>query len=80
MAKLQSFGEFANAKRTAAEIKLQEENAAKRNSSAETFKSLLSEYNVTSVQDLTEEQKVEFFFLYNHNLKTLSIRKKNFSS
>ena len=61
MAKLQSFGEFANAKRTAAEIKLQEENAAKRNSSAETFKSLLAEYNVTSVQDLTEEQKVEFF-------------------
>lgn len=61
MAKLQSFGEFANAKRTAAEIKLQEENSAKRNSSAETFKSLLAEYNVTSVQDLTEEQKVEFF-------------------
>ena len=61
MAKLQSFGEFASAKRNAAEIKLQEETTAKRNSSAETFKSLLAEYNVASVQDLTEEQKIEFF-------------------
>jgi len=61
MAKLQSFGEFASAKRNAAEIKLQEEITAKRNSSAESFKSLLADYNVTSVQDLTEEQKVEFF-------------------
>lgn len=61
MAKLQSFGEFASAKRNAAEIKLQEEITAKRNSSAESFKSLLADYNVTSVQDLTEEQKSEFF-------------------
>ena len=61
MEKLRSFKEFSTikAERTAAAI--QEEQDAKRNNEANTFKSLLSEYGVGAIKELSEEQRAEFF-------------------
>ena len=61
MKKLNTFEEFAkaNAKVTAAAV--QEEQDAKRSNEAEAFKSLLSEYGVAAIKELTEEQRTEFF-------------------
>lgn len=61
MNKLQDFNSFASAKRQEAQIKLEQEQDAKRTSSAETFKSLLAEYGVTDLNELDEEQKTTFF-------------------
>jgi hypothetical protein len=61
MNKLQDFNSFASARRQEAQIKLEQEQDAKRTSSAETFKSLLSEYGVTDLNELDEEQRVSFF-------------------
>lgn len=61
MNKLQDFNSFASTRRQEAQIKLEQEQDAKRTSSAETFKSLLSEYGVTDLNELDEEQRVSFF-------------------
>ena len=59
MEKLRSFKEFSTikAERTAAAI--QEEQDAKRNNEANTFKSLLSEYGVGPFKEVREEQSAE---------------------
>lgn len=61
MNKLQDFNSFATARRQQAELELEQSLDAKRSSSAETFKSLLSEYGVTDLNELDEEQRVSFF-------------------
>ena len=61
MAKLQSFSDFSTLRNTKTQIKLQEEIDAKRNSAADAFKSMLSDFDVTSIKDLTEDQRIEFF-------------------
>jgi preprotein translocase subunit SecD len=61
MNKLQDFNSFASARRQEVQIKLEQEQDAKRTSSAETFKSLLSEYGVTDLNELDEEQRKSFF-------------------
>ena len=49
------------AKTEADKIEVQEQNNGKRQNEAENFKSLLAEYDVTSVKELSEEQRSEFF-------------------
>lgn len=61
MNKLHSFQEFATQNAAKQQQAVQEEQDAKRAESANSFKSLLSEYGVTSPKELTEEQRSEFF-------------------
>jgi hypothetical protein len=61
MQKLNSFAEFSAAKAEINTAKLQEEQEAKRSKEAKTFTSLLSEYGVTAIKELDEDQKLEFF-------------------
>ena len=61
MAKLQSFSDFSTFRNTQAKIKLEEEKDTKRNVSAEAFKSMLSDFQVTSIKELDEDQRIEFF-------------------
>ena len=59
--KLQSFEDFANANTVAKAAKLEEEQSAKRDASADQFKSILSEFGATTIKDLTEEDRTKFF-------------------
>lgn len=59
--KLQSFEDFAAASKAAVEAKVQEEQKAARTESAYQFQTLLSEFGVTSVKDLNEEDRNKFF-------------------
>jgi hypothetical protein len=59
--KLQSFEDFSNAAAKAAKMKLEEEQKAARTESAYQFQTLLSEFGVTSVKDLNEEDRNKFF-------------------
>ena len=59
--KLQSFEDFANASAEAAKMKLEEEQKAARTESAYQFETLLSDFGVTSVKDLSEEDRNKFF-------------------
>ncbi len=59
--KLQSFEDFAAASKAAADAKIQEEQKAARTESAYQFQTLLSEFGVTSVKDLNEEDRNKFF-------------------
>ena len=61
MAKLQSFSDFSTFRNTQAKIKIEEEKDNKRNVSAEAFKSMLSDFQVTSIKELDEDQRIEFF-------------------
>ena len=59
--KLQSFEDFAAASKATAEAKIQEKQKAARTESAYKFETLLSEFGVTSVKDLNEEDRGKFF-------------------
>ena len=59
--KLQSFEEFSNASAKAAKVKLEEEQSAARNEAAYQFKTLLTEFGVTSIKDLNEEDRNSFY-------------------
>lgn len=61
MNRLQNFDSFAAARKQEVKVKLQQEQDAKRSSSAETYKSLLAEYGVTDLNELDEEQRTSFF-------------------
>lgn len=61
MQKLKSFDQFATEAKISQTRKLEEEKIAKRTNEAEAFKSLLSEFKVTSIKELTKEQRSEFF-------------------
>ena len=59
--KLQSFEDFAAASKAAADAKIQEEQKAARTESAYQFETLLADFGVTSVKDLSEEDRNKFF-------------------
>ena len=59
--KLQSFEDFAAASKATAEAKIQEEQKTAREESAYKFETLLSEFGVTSIKDLNEEDRGKFF-------------------
>ena len=59
--KLQSFEDFSIASKAAAEAKVQEEQKSARRDAAYQFETLLSEFGVTSVKDLSEEDRSKFF-------------------
>ena len=53
MEKLKSFEQFAKVKTENEKAQLQEEQNAKREVEASNFKALLSEFNVTSIKELS---------------------------
>ena len=61
MQKLKSFDQFATQAKISQTRKLEEEKVTKRTNEAETFKALLAEFKVTSIKELTKEQRSEFF-------------------
>jgi len=61
MHKLKSFDQFSTEVKITQTRQVEEDNSTKRSDEAETFKNLLAEFNVTSIKELTEDQKPEFF-------------------
>ena len=59
--KLQSFSSFAETRKKIIEDRTREEQSTKRQTEAQRFSELLAEYGVTSVNELDEEKRVEFF-------------------
>lgn len=59
--KLQSFASFAETRKKIIEDRDREEQSLKRQTEAQRFSELLAEYGVTSVNELDEEKRVEFF-------------------
>jgi len=61
MYKLKSFDQFSTESQINRSRQVEEENSTKRTTEAETYKNLLGEFKVTSIKELTEEQRIEFF-------------------
>jgi len=61
MQKLKSFDQFSTETKISQTRQLEEDKTIKRQNEAETFKTLLAEFNVTSIKELTQEQRVTFF-------------------
>ena len=61
MYKLKSFDQFSTESHINRSRKVEEEKSVKRTSEADLFKNLLSEFKVTSIKELTEDQRIEFF-------------------
>jgi hypothetical protein len=59
--KLQSFSSFAETRKKIIEDRTREEQSTKRQTESQRFAELLAEYGVTSVNELDEEKRVEFF-------------------
>lgn len=59
--KIQSFATFSETRKAAMETKLREEAATKRTSEAQRFADLLAEFEVSTVAEIAEEQRTEFF-------------------
>tara|TARA_B100000900_G_scaffold412619_1_gene434787 strand:- start:3350 stop:4570 length:1221 start_codon:yes stop_codon:yes gene_type:complete len=59
--KLQSFASFAETRKKIIEDRTREEQSTKRQTEAQRFSELLAEYGVTSVNELDEEKRIEFF-------------------
>jgi len=59
--KLQSFQDFAKSNLAVKAAKVEEEQSIARDTAANQFKSLLSEFGVTSVKELKEEDKTKFY-------------------
>ena len=59
--KLQSFEDYANASKIVATAKLEGEQKAARDIAANEFKTLLSDFKVTSIKELKEEDRKSFF-------------------
>lgn len=68
MERLVTFEKFAEQKAKKDQIRLEEELNAKREASANSFKDLLAEFGVTSMSELSEEDKPKF----NERLGTLT--------
>jgi len=68
MERLVTFEQFAEQKAKKDQIQLEEELNAKREASANSFKDLLAEFGVTSMSELSEEDKPKF----NERLGTLT--------
>ena len=61
MQKLKSFDQFSTETKISQTRQVEEDKTIKRQNEAETFKTLLAEFNVTSIKELTQEQRVTFF-------------------
>ena len=61
MQKLKSFDQFSTETKISQTRQLEEDKTIKRQNEAETFKTLLAEFKVTSIKELTQEQRVAFF-------------------
>ena len=61
MNRLKSFEQFATEAKISQTRQVEEDNVTKRSNEAESYKSLLSEFKVTSIKELTEDQRSEFF-------------------
>lgn len=59
--KIQSFATFSETRKAAMETKLREEATTKRTTEAQRFADLLAEYEVSTVAEIAEEQRTEFF-------------------
>lgn len=58
---IQSFATFSETRKAAIETKIKEEASTKRTTEAQRFADLLAEYEVTTVAEIAEEQRTEFF-------------------
>ena len=58
---IQSFATFSETRKAAMETKLKEEATTKRTTEAQRFADLLAEYEVSTVAEIAEEQRTEFF-------------------
>ena len=61
MEKLHDFNSFSQFRKEQQTAKLEEEREAKRASSAQSFKDLLSEYGVSEISELNDDDKASFF-------------------
>lgn len=61
MEKLHDFNSFSQVRKNQQTAKLEEEREARRASSAQSFKDLLSEYGVSEISELNDEDKSSFF-------------------
>ena len=59
--KIQSFATFSETRKAAIDTKIKEEASTKRTTEAQRFADLLAEYKVTTVAEIAEEQRTEFF-------------------
>lgn len=59
--KLQSFQDFAKSNTVTRALQLKEEQSAARIKAADKFKTLLSDFDVTSIKELKEEDRKSFF-------------------
>ena len=59
--KLQSFQDFAKSNTVTRALQLKEEQSAARTKAADKFKTLLSDFDVTSIKELKEEDRKSFF-------------------
>ena len=73
MKKLSSFAEFSETKRINAAAALKEEQEIKRSGEANSFKSLLTEFGVSGIKELSEEQRSDFF----NKLRNLGVNESN---
>ena len=58
---IQSFATFSETRKAAMDTKIKEEVTTKRTTEAQRFSDLLAEYEVTTVAEIAEEQRTEFF-------------------
>ena len=58
---IQSFATFSETRKAAIDTKIKEEASTKRTTEAQRFADLLAEYEVTTVAEIAEEQRTEFF-------------------
>ena len=73
MGKLNSFAEFSAEKSNRAAAALEEEQDIKRSGEANSFKSLLTEFGVSGIKELSEEQRSDFF----NKLRNLGVNESN---
>tara|TARA_A100001037_G_scaffold303591_1_gene337984 strand:- start:5104 stop:5541 length:438 start_codon:yes stop_codon:yes gene_type:complete len=59
--KLETFATFSQARAKVLEDRIEKETSEKRENEAKRFTELLASYNVTSVSELAEEKRMEFF-------------------
>jgi hypothetical protein len=59
--KIQSFATFSETRKAAIDTKIKEEASTKRTTESQRFTDLLAEYEVTTVAEIAEEQRTEFF-------------------
>jgi hypothetical protein len=60
MERIDNFKSFSKDAASKAELKVSEENEVKRNEITDNIKAVLVEMEITSLSDLTEEQKTDF--------------------